>query len=219
MSVREKFDAELESSQEQLIQLSTMAIDALGKSIGALLGHDIDAALEVIEDDIKINRLEEEVNDRVILLIAKQSPVATDLRRLIVIIKVASDMERVGDYAVNIAKETIRLGKEEHLPQIAQIEKMHKLAAAMLMQVIDAFVKEDVVKAKEIAELDDQVDELYGQVLTQLILAGSEDRGKISQITQLAFIGRYMERSADHATNIAEQLFYLVRGRHYDLNK
>lgn len=219
MSVREKFDIELHSSQDQLIQLSTMAVDALGKSIRALLNHDIDAALEVIEDDVQINRLEEEINDRVILLIAKQSPVATDLRRLIVIIKVATDMERVGDYAVNIAKETIRLGKEEHLAPIAQIEKMHKLAATMLMQVIDAFVEEDVAKAKEIADLDDQVDDLYGQVLTQLMLAGSEDPGKISQITQLAFIGRYMERSADHATNIAEQLFFLVRGRHYDLNK
>ncbi|RLQ92097.1 phosphate signaling complex protein PhoU [Planomicrobium sp. Y74] len=219
MSVREKFDTELHSSQDQLIQLSTMAVDALGKSVSALLNHDIDAALEVIENDVKINRLEEEINDRVILLIAKQSPVATDLRRLIVIIKVATDMERVGDYAVNIAKETIRLGKEEHLAPIVQIEKMHKLATTMLMQVIDAFVEEDVAKAKEIAELDDQVDDLYGQVLTQLMLAGSEDPGKISQITQLAFIGRYMERSADHATNIAEQLFYLVRGRHYDLNK
>ncbi|QHJ71479.1 phosphate signaling complex protein PhoU [Planococcus halotolerans] len=219
MSVREKFDTELHSSQDQLIQLSTMAVDALGKSVSALLNHDIDAALEVIENDVKINRLEEEINDRVILLIAKQSPVATDLRRLIVIIKVATDMERVGDYAVNIAKETIRLGKEEHLAPIVQIEKMHKLATTMLMQVIDAFVEEDVAKAKEIADLDDQVDDLYGQVLTQLMLAGSEDPGKISQITQLAFIGRYMERSADHATNIAEQLFYLVRGRHYDLNK
>lgn len=219
MSVREKFDTELYSSQDQLIELSKMAVDALGKAIRALLNHDMDAALEIIEDDIRINRLEEEINDRVILLIAKQSPVATDLRRLIVIIKVASDMERVGDYAVNIAKETIRLGKEDHLPQIAQIEKMHKLAAAMLLQVIEAFVEEDVAKAKEIAELDDQVDELYGKVLTQLMLAGSGDPDKISQITQLAFIGRYMERSADHATNIAEQLFYLVRGRHYDLNR
>src|SRR5690606_32407078 len=198
MSVREKFDTELNSSQDQLIQLSTMAVKALGKSIDALLNHDIDAALEVIEDDIHINRLEEELNDRVILLIAKQSPVATDLRRLIVMIKVAADMERVGDYAVNIAKETIRLGKEEHLPQIAQIEKMHKLAAAMLMQVIDAFVEEDVAKAKEIAELDDQVDDLYGEVLVQLFRAGGEEPARISQVTQLAFIGRYMERSADH---------------------
>lgn len=219
MSVREKFDTELNASQDQLIQMSTMAVKALGKSIDALLNHDIDAALEVIEDDIRINRLEEELNDRVILLIAKQSPVATDLRRLIVTIKVAADMERVGDYAVNIAKETIRLGKEEHLPQIAQIEKMHKLAAAMLMQVIDAFVQEDVAKAKDIAELDDKVDDLYGEVLVQLFRAGGENPEKISQVTQLAFIGRYMERSADHATNIAEQLFYLVRGRHYDLNK
>lgn len=219
MSVREKFDSELHSSQDQLIQLSNMAVDALGKSVSALLNHDIDAALEVIEDDSRINRLEEEINDRVILLIARQSPVATDLRRLIVIIKVATDMERVGDYAVNIAKETIRLGKEEHLAPMVQIEKMHKLAAAMLLQVIDAFVEEDVSKAKEIADLDDQVDDLYGEVLTQLMLAGSSDPDKISQITQLAFIGRYMERSADHATNIAEQLFYLVRGRHYDLNK
>ena len=219
MSVREKFNTELHSSQDQLIQLSTMAVDALGKSVGALLNHDMDAALEVIEEDEKINRLEEEINDRVILLIARQAPVATDLRRLIVIIKVATDMERVGDYAVNIAKETIRLGKEEHLGPIVQIEKMHKLATAMLMQVIDAFVEEDVSKAKEIADLDDQVDELYGEVLTQLMLAGSGDPDKIRQITQLAFIGRYMERSADHATNIAEQLFYLVRGRHYDLNK
>lgn len=219
MSVREKFDTELHSSQDQLIRLSTMAVKALGKSIDALMNHDIDSALEVIEDDIHINRLEEELNDRVILLIAKQSPVATDLRRLIVMIKVATDMERVGDYAVNIAKETIRLGKEEHVAVIGQIEKMHKLAATMLMQVIDAFVEEDVAKAKEIADLDDQVDDLYGEVLTQLMLAGGKNPDKISQVTQLAFIGRYMERSADHATNIAEQLFYLVRGRHYDLNK
>src|SRR5690606_28210629 len=109
MAVREKFEYELQSAQEMLITLSTMAIDALDKSMQALVTHDIDTALQVIEDDMHINRLEEELNDHVILLIAKQSPVATDLRRLIVTIKVASDMERVGDYAVNIAKETIRI--------------------------------------------------------------------------------------------------------------
>ncbi|CEG22965.1 hypothetical protein BN1080_01903 [Planococcus massiliensis] len=218
MSVREKFDYELSSAQDQLILISKMAVEALSKSVRALMAHDVDAALEVIEDDIEINQLEEEINDQVILMIAKQSPVATDLRRLIVTIKVASDMERVGDYAVNIAKETIRIGKEELLPQIRQIEQMHDLAVAMLHQVIDAFVEEDVLKAKEIAELDDQVDGLYGDVIRKLMHAGGEDPEKLSQITQLAFVSRYMERSADHATNIAEQLFYLVKGRHYDLN-
>lgn len=219
MSVREKFEIELNSVQEQLIELSTMAVTALNKSMEALVNQDVDEALEVIEDDKDINQLEEFLNDRVILLIAKQSPVATDLRRLIVTIKVASDMERVGDYAVNIAKETIRIGNQELLPQIMQIQQMQKLAVAMLSQVIDAFVEEDVVKAKEIAELDDQVDELYGDVIRKLMFAGGENPDRLSQITQLAFISRYMERSADHATNIAEQLFYLVRGQHYDLNK
>lgn len=219
MSVREKFEFELNSAQEELVSLSTMAVKALNKSMDALMTQDVDAALEVIEDDKDINQLEEFINDRVILLIAKQSPVATDLRRLIVTIKVASDMERVGDYAVNIAKETIRIGNQQLLPQIAQIQQMQKLAVAMLHQVIDAFVEEDVVKAKEIAELDDQVDELYGDVIRKLMQAGGENPDKLGQITQLAFISRYMERSADHATNIAEQLFYLVRGQHYDLNK
>ena len=219
MSVREKFDVELKTAQEELIVLSTMAVNALSKSMEALVTQDVDAALEVIEDDKDINQMEEFINDRVILLIAKQSPVATDLRRLIVTIKVASDMERVGDYAVNIAKETIRIGKQELLPQIGKIQQMQKLAVAMLRQVIDAFVEEDIVKAKEIAELDDQVDELYGDVIRRLMREGGENPDKLSQITQLAFISRYMERSADHATNIAEQLFYLVRGQHYDLNK
>ncbi|ALS78869.1 phosphate signaling complex protein PhoU [Planococcus kocurii] len=219
MSVREKFEFELNTAQEELVSLSTMAVKALNKSMDALMTQDVDAALEVIEDDKDINQLEEFINDRVILLIAKQSPVATDLRRLIVTIKVASDMERVGDYAVNIAKETIRIGNQPLLPQIAQIQQMQKLAVAMLHQVIDAFVEEDIVKAKEIAELDDQVDELYGDVIRKLIQAGGENPDKLGQITQLAFISRYMERSADHATNIAEQLFYLVRGQHYDLNK
>jgi len=219
LSVREKFDVELKTAQEELIVLSTMAVNALSKSMEALVTQDVDAALEVIEDDKDINQMEEFINDRVILLIAKQSPVATDLRRLIVTIKVASDMERVGDYAVNIAKETIRIGKQELLPQIGHIQQMQKLAVAMLRQVIDAFVEEDIVKAKEIAELDDQVDELYGDVIRRLMREGGENPEKLSQITQLAFISRYMERSADHATNIAEQLFYLVRGQHYDLNK
>ncbi len=219
MSVREKFDYELHSAQEQLITLSTMAIDALDKSMKALVAHDIDQALQVIDNDTHINRLEEELNDQVILLIAKQSPVATDLRRLIVTIKVASDMERVGDYAVNIAKETIRIGQQDLLEPINKIQHMHELATSMLRQGIDALIEEDVEKAKEIADHDDEVDDLYGEVIRLLFQHSAKVPEQLSQVTQLAFISRYMERSADYATNIAEQLFYLVRGRHYDLNK
>ena len=219
MAVREKFEYELHSAQEMLVTLSTMAIDALDKSMEALITHDIDAALQVIEDDVHINRLEEELNDQVILLIAKQSPVATDLRRLIVTIKVASDMERVGDYAVNIAKETIRIGQQELIEPIHKIQRMHALATEMLRQGIDALIQEDVDKAKEIADMDDEVDDLYGEAIRLLFQHSAKSPEMLSQVTQLAFVSRYMERSADYATNIAEQLFYLVRGRHYDLNK
>ena len=219
MAVREKFEYELHSAQEQLITLSTMAIDALDKSMKALIEHDVDQALQVIENDANINRLEEELNDQVILLIAKQSPVATDLRRLIVTIKVASDMERVGDYAVNIAKETIRIGQQDLLDPISKIQRMHELATSMLRQGIDALIEEDVEKAKAIADLDDEVDDLYGEAIRLLFQHGAKEPGQLSQVTQLAFVSRYMERSADYATNIAEQLFYLVRGHHYDLNK
>lgn len=218
MSIRERFDLELNETQEQLIEMSDCAIAALNRSMDALMNHDIDTALEIIEDDAALNRMEEEINQHVILMIAKQSPVATDLRRLIVTLKVAADLERVGDYAVNIAKETIRIGKQEHLPPITLLQEMHELASKMLHQVTEAFIAEDIIKAKEIAEIDDQVDDLYGQAIRQLMRSGAEDPERMNQVTQLAFICRYLERSADYATNIAEQLFYLVRGKRYDLN-
>jgi phosphate transport system protein len=218
MVVREKFEFELNGVQEQFLLLSNLAISTLNKSIDALLSQDVDLALSIIENDIHINRMEEEINDRVILLLAKQQPVATDLRRLIVLIKAAHDMERVGDYAVNIAKEAIRIGKAQFVPPIKNIEEMRTLTIAMLTDVMKAFIDENIEQARKIAELDDQVDNLYGQTIQQLLKVGSENPHLLSQVTQLSFVCRYLERSADHATNIAEELFYLVKGRHYELN-
>ncbi len=218
MVVREKFENDLRGVQEQFIALSKLSISTLDKSITALLNQDVDIALSIIQNDMYINRMEEEINDRVILLLAKQQPVATDLRRLIVMLKAAHDMERVGDYAVNIAKETIRVGKSEFVYPIRNIEQMRDKTIIMLEQVMLAFTEENVEKAREIAALDDQVDSLYGETIQQLLSVGAEHPDKLSQITQLSFVCRYLERSADHATNIAEQLFYLVKGRHYDLN-
>ena len=218
MVVREKFEFELNGVQEQFLLLSNLAITTLNKSIDALLSQDVEMALSIIDNDIHINRLEEEINDRVILLLAKQQPVATDLRRLIVLIKAAHDMERVGDYAVNIAKEAIRIGKAEFVDPIKNIEEMRIITIGMLTEVMKAFIDENVEQARKIAELDDKVDNLYGQTIQQLLKVGSENPLLLSQVTQLSFVCRYLERSADHATNIAEELFYLVKGRHYELN-
>ena len=218
MPVRERFENDLKSVQQDLLDLCNKSINAFELSFKAFLEKDIDLALEIIEKDNEINRQEEMINDRVILLIAKQQPVATDLRRLMVIVKAAADMERVADFAVNIAKETIRIGKEPFITSTETLEDMHFRTVTMLRQIVQAFINEDTAKAKEIADLDDQVDELYGDTVSNLLRLTSVATENISQVTYLSFIARYIERCADHATNIAEHLFYLVKGQHYELN-
>lgn len=218
MAVRERFEQELKEIQAQFVEIATRSIDALKTAFEALLEQNLEKSLKILEDDLVINRLEEEINDRVILMIAKQQPVATDLRRLMVLVKAASDMERVGDYAVNIAKETIRLGKQPLVFPTTNLQTMCNKTVEMLESIITAFKEEDTVRAKEIAELDDYVDDLYGATVTLLLRAGAENPAHISQITHLTFVCRYLERSADHATNIAEHLFYLIKGKHYELN-
>ncbi len=218
MAVRERFEHDMKTVQEDLLDLCNKSISALEVSFKAFLNKDIDTALAVIDNDIHANRLEEMINDRVILLIAKQQPVATDLRRLMTIVKAASDMERVGDYAVNIAKETIRIGKDAFITNVDILQEMCVKTISMLRQIVDAFIHENTSQAKEIAELDDQIDSLYGQAITHFMQLSSKQPENISQIMYLSFVSRYLERSADHATNIAEHLFYLVKGQHYELN-
>ncbi|SDM86225.1 phosphate uptake regulator, PhoU [Psychrobacillus sp. OK028] len=215
---REKFDADLNQVQSLLLDLSNTAIDTLDNSMSFLFEKDIEGALSVLENDEHINHMEEEINDRVILLIAKQQPVATDLRRLMVLVKIAADMERIGDYACNIAKETIRIGKDEHIEPIVMLEEMRVKTIKMLKQVLDAFTNENMEEAKSIAKLDDEVDEMYGHIIRTLLTAGINNPAQLSQVTQLSFVCRYLERSADHATNIAERLLYLLKGKHYELN-
>jgi len=218
MVVREKFAEELNQLQNKLLELGNFASSALTKSLESLENGDIELALKIIEDDSLANILEEEINDFAILLIAKQSPVAVDLRRIIVAIKIATDIERIADLAENIAKSTIRIGGEPLVKPIEHIKQMYDLTLKMLSLSLEAFGEEDLSKAKQIAEMDDEVDDLYGQTIRDLLQLNSANSSKSSQITQLLFICRYLERAADHTTNIAENVFYLVKGKRYDLN-
>jgi phosphate transport system protein len=218
MVVREKFEEELNQLQHKLIEIGNFASNALTKSLVALENGDIELALKIMDDDARANILEEEINDFAILLIAKQSPVAVDLRRIIVAIKIANDIERIADFAVNIAKSAIRIGKEPLVKPIEHIKHMHSLTLQMLTLSLEAFGEEDLTKAKKIAEMDDEVDDLYGQTIRDLLHLNATHSNQSSQITQLLFICRYLERAADHTTNIAENVFYLVKGKRYDLN-
>ncbi|WP_066293475.1 phosphate signaling complex protein PhoU [Bacillus sp. FJAT-29937] len=218
MSVREKFDIDLKELQGKLIEIGNFAEDALTKSIIALESQDLEMALEIIDNDANANLMYEDINDFAILLIAKQQPVAIDLRRIIVAIKIATNIERIADFAVNIAKSTIRIGSEPLVKPIVHIKEMHRITLEMLKLSLEAFNDEDVVKAKKLAEMDDMVDDLYGQTIRDLMHINMQKPEFLPQILQLSFICRFLERSADHITNIAESILYLVKGRQYDLN-
>lgn len=219
MVVRERFQIDLDDLQGKLLELGRLADEALRDSIEALETKNIELALEILDGDAEIDVLYEEINDFAILLIAKQAPVAIDLRRIIVAIKIATDIERIADFAVNIAKSTIRIGIEEHIKPISYIKEMYKITSEMLSLSLKAFSEEDVIAAKNVAEMDDKVDELYGETIIELLEINRTRPDSIAQITQLSFVCRYLERAADHVTNIAESILYLVKGRDYDLNE
>jgi phosphate transport system protein len=218
MTVRERFQYDLDSLTEKLLELGRLTEQAHETAMTALLEQDIEKALLVIENDNRIDKLEEEINDFAILLIAKQAPVAVDLRRVIVAIKMATDIERMADHAVNIAKSTIRIGSEKLIKPLEDLPNMHSQALEMLRDSLKAYKEENLLLAKKISEIDDQVDDLYGVITRELLSMMPKHPEAISQITQLAFVARYIERTADHATNISENIFYLVKGKHYDLN-
>ncbi|PEJ56944.1 MULTISPECIES: phosphate signaling complex protein PhoU [unclassified Bacillus (in: firmicutes)] len=217
--MRNQFETELKSLQEMIIELAEKTKKAVVKSMDAFRTENIELALEVIDEDERINKLEKEVNELILVIITRQQPVAVDLRRNLTAIKIAHDLERVADYAVNIAKSTIRIrGRQENLP-IENIEKMHELGLDMLTKASEAYRTEDLQAAKEIGEIDDLVDELYGTTVRNLMSSIVESPEHVANILQMAFICRYLERIADYATNIAENIYYLVKGKHYLLNQ
>ena len=214
MAARETFNVQMKDLLNDVLEICDHAITSFELSFRALTEHNLALAHYIIEQDKVINRLEQSINDHAILLITKQQPVATDLRRLVMQIKVAGDMERIGDYSVNIAKEIIRIGEVRPTISNELLEHMFRKSIKMLKLITEAYAKEDIVEAREFALLDDEIDELYKNVTQQLSMLNAS-----SVALNLSFIAHYIERVADHATNIAEHLLYLKKGRHYDLNE
>lgn len=216
--MREKFQYDMQELQSKLQNLADLTAQALEKSVDCLIEQNVEEALNIMEDDSHIDKLEEEINDLAILLIAKQQPVAIDLRRIVTTIKIAADIERIADFAVNIAKSTIRIGNEPLIKRIETIKEMQMLTTEMLTLAIQAFIDEDTLSAKKVADMDDKVDSLHGEAIRDLFNLLQTEAQYTNQLTQLAFVSRYLERVGDHITNISENIFYLVKGRHYQLN-
>jgi len=208
------FHEELAELKQQLLDMSAHAKRLVELSIKSLLEHELKTAEEVIAGDKLINKLEVEVEQRAIRLLALQQPMARDLRFLVGAIKVSSDLERVGDHAVNIAQSAVRLvDYGGRLTPAPEIEDMARRARSMLSDATDAFLRSDGVLGREVCKADDAVDALHDSVFRSLLTHMMESARNITPSLELLLVSRNLERVADLATNIGEDAVYLAEGR------
>ncbi|KYO66699.1 MULTISPECIES: phosphate signaling complex protein PhoU [Thermovenabulum] len=217
-NLRSGFNKELELLQQDILKMGSVVEQQIFNAVESLVKKDEKLAIKVIEDDDIVDNLQHLIEDKCIKLIATQHPLAKDLRVIFTGVKIVTDLERMSDNAVDIAKTTIRLLNEEYIKPLIDIPRMAHLAKEMVKNALDAYVNEDVEAAKKVCEADDEIDHLYSQIFRELLIIMMQDPKTISQATSLLFVGRYLERIADHATNIGEWLIFLVTGEKKELN-
>tara|TARA_B100001013_G_scaffold340705_1_gene264256 strand:+ start:1200 stop:1865 length:666 start_codon:yes stop_codon:yes gene_type:complete len=210
--LRSEFHADLQKLQDDLLNLGSMVEKATTKAIDALKTRDLPLSRQVIEEDDVIDDIRYEIEARCEDLIAKQQPLATDLRLIIAIMHIVGELERIGDYAEGVAKISLAMGDEAPLKPLIDIPRMAQKASLMTRQSLDALVERDVDLAITVAESDDEVDALYDQIFRELVTFMIEDPRTIQRATYLLWVAHDLERIADRATNIAERVVYLVTG-------
>jgi phosphate transport system protein len=207
------FDEELAELKAKLVQMAGLAEDQIDKALAALVQRDSAQARQVIERDHRVNALDVEIDEDCILLLALHQPAARDLRLVTTAMKISTELERISDLAENICERTLELNEEPQLKPYIDIPRMGNLARMMVKQSIDAFVKDDSALARKVLTDDDLVDDLMEQIFRELLSFMIEDPHTISRAIRLSFVAKYLERIADHATNIAELVVYLVEGK------
>lgn len=206
------FDEELRQLKDKLFKMGLLVEEAIRKSIESLIKRNSKLAEEIIDQDQKINILEIEVDEFGHELIALRQPTAVDLRFITMVLKINSNLERIGDQAVNIAEKAIALNKEAPLKSFLNIPKMAEIAIAMVKESLDAFIERDAGKAKAICERDDELDNLNDQTYNFLQEAMKSREIEISQAVSLIMVAHNLERVGDLGTNIAEDVIYLAKG-------
>jgi phosphate transport system protein len=212
------FHEELARLKTQLLEMSGLAEELVTRSLEALAERDGDAAQEVIRRDNDLDAMEVAVDDACIQLLALQQPLARDLRLITMAMKISNDLERVGDHAVNIAEAVRHLAEQPIYLEFPEIEEMGRLSTEMLSDALDTFVKADADGAREVCRRDDRVDSLHNSLFRILLTHMMEDPRRIGASMSLFLVSRNLERIADLATNIAEDVVFLVEGRNIKHN-
>ncbi|HID94820.1 MAG TPA: phosphate signaling complex protein PhoU [Candidatus Latescibacteria bacterium] len=207
------FDQELKRLNEKLLEMARLAEEAISRAVRALVERNAKLAEQVIQADETINFLEIEIDELCLKLLALQQPLAVDLRFIASALKINNDLERIGDQAVNIAERSLDLLKQPLLKPLIDIPRMAALAQKMVKDSLDAFVNQDTKLARRVCERDDEVDDLNDQIFRELLTYMMQDPKTIARAVDLILVGRHLERIADLATNICEDVVYLVDGK------
>jgi phosphate transport system protein len=209
---RETFDRHIQSLLDEIILLGSMVERAILKSVDSLKRRDLEESRKIYNADKLINEKRYEIEEKTITLIATQQPIATDLRLLASILEIASELERMGDYAKGIALINIRIGTEPLIKPLIDVPRMAEITINMLHRAVEAFVKGDSATAKEIPSEDDAVDALYNQVFRELLTYMISDPSTIDNATYLLWVAHNLERTADRVTNICERTIFVETG-------
>jgi phosphate transport system protein len=206
------YDEELGRLSKLIVEMGGLAESQLASAIEAVAQRDSALALRVVEADAKVDELEREADNLAIRLLALRQPMARDLREILVALKIGSDLERIGDYAANVAKRSIALAQTSPIQPAHALPRMARLALLLIKDVIDAYVEQDADKALEVWRRDEELDEMYASLFREFLTYMMEDPRNIGGYTHLLFMAKNIERIGDHATNIAENLYYMVHG-------
>jgi phosphate transport system protein len=213
INVRREFDAELQDLKKKVLVMGSLVQTMLADSLTALVTRDTPLATSVDARDNEVDRMEISVDELAVRIIALRQPAASDLRLIIAALKIIKDLERIGDIAVNVAERVIELNAEPQLKPYIDLPRMVDAVQAMIRDALDAFVNDDAGLAQKVLEADDFVDSLNVQIFNELLTFMLADIKTINRATRLIFISKYLERAADHATNVAEEVIFAIQGR------
>ena len=208
------FDQDLDQLRASIAQMGGLAEAAIGDAMRALVNRDVEAANAVIANDKKLDALEAEVERLAVQIIALRAPMANDLREVVAALKIAGVVERIGDYAKNIAKRVHLIEESGNLKPMSLLPEMARMTAEMVHSVLDAFVARDPKGAADVCERDKAVDDFYNSIFRTLLTFMMEDPSNITPATHLLFIAKNLERIGDHATNVAEMVYFAATGTH-----
>jgi len=210
------FDGELQHLSQVIAEMGGLAESQLASAIDALVRRDADLAGRVVQADKRIDDLDTEISNYTVRILALRQPMAQDLREVVAAIKISADLERIGDYAKNIAKRALILSQSAPMRPVNSIPRMGAIAQQIVKGVLDAYIDKDADRAQAAWRRDEDVDEMYNSLFRELLTYMMEDPRNISPCTHLLFIAKNIERIGDHATNIAEIIYFLVHGKSLD---